>query len=375
MSVTLSSGSSRCLRVLMLSTDLNRGGLPLRLVQLARALPAAGVTPIVGCLSRPGPLSEELASAGIETFACDAAGRFDASCLARLARHIARIDPDLIHASLFHANLAARLVGRVDRRRPILTSSVTIEIERRWHRPVEALTAGASDLHVANSAAVASHLVEDLGFPPSRVRVVPNAVDLAAIDAAAPVPRAALGRGDPLMVWAGRMDPVKNLGTFVAVVEEVSKRRHVLAALVGDGPARARTEALIARRGLAGVIRLAGWQDAVAAWLKAAAVLLFPSHTEGSPNVVLEAMAARCPVVASNVPACVELLGDDRGWLCPPRDVACLSRAVEQVLSDNDARRRRVQSAREYVEKRHALQDVVATWRTLYDELVAGSQS
>ncbi len=361
------------LRVLLLSTDLERGGLPMRLVQLARALPGAGVTPIVGCLARRGPLSGELESAGIGTFACDAHGRFDVACVARLARHIARIDPDLVHASLFHANLAARLVGRRDRRRPVITSSVTIEVERRWHRLGEGLTSGGSDVHVANSAAVARHLVDELGFAPGRVRVIRNAVDVEAIEAAAAVPleRHGLADGVPLVGWAGRMDKVKNLETFVSVIERLRARRPVQAVLWGDGAERSRLEALAASRGLRHAVRFAGWAQRLGGCLKACDVLLFPSLTEGSPNVVLEAMAAGCPVVASRIAACEELLSGGRGWLCGARDVAALTGAVEMALSDKRARGIAIESARAYVRLHHQMQDVVWRWRELYDELMA----
>ncbi|MFQ5428961.1 MAG: glycosyltransferase [Phycisphaerae bacterium] len=360
-------------RVMMLSTDLEKGGLPLRLATLARRLRAADLEPIVGCLARRGPLSAELEAAGIETFSCDAAGGFDASCLARLARQVRRLRPDLIHSALFHANLAARMVGQLDRDRPIVTSTVTIEIERRWHRLLESLTIERSDLHVANSRAVAKHLREDLGFPPRRVTVIPNGLDIAAIDAAAPARRGELGVDEqvPLIVWAGRLDPVKNLETFVRVIERVRAQRDVRALVLGDGPARPAIERLAADLRLQRVVQFFGWSENVVGCLKSADVLLFPSWTEGSPNVVLEAMASRCPVVASAVPGCAELIDTGRtGLLCPAADVACFARAVIGLLEDRSAAQRLAAAARDQVVRRHEIGAVVRVWREAYERLV-----
>ena len=361
------------LRVLMLMTDLQRGGLPLRLVRLAEALRAFDIQPTVGSLAVRGPLSEHLESLGIETFSCDGRGPYDAACLERLARRVREVRPDLIHSALFHANIAARLVGRLDRPRPIITSTVTIEIERSWHRWLEALSADRSDRHVANSEAVARHLRDDLGFPPQQLEVIPNGLDVGAIDAVPRVDRGAWGfeKDVPLIVWAGRMDPVKNLNVFVEVIEAVSRRRAVRAVLVGDGPERPRIEELIAERGLGGRITLAGWSEDVAGWIKTADLMLFPSRTEGSPNAVIEAMLCRCPVVASDLPATRELLWPGAGRLCPALDVDGFSGAIEDLLDDAGSRERMVGTARARAEERHDLPKVVARWVDLYGRTVS----
>jgi len=354
----------------MLSTDLQRGGLPMRLARLAVRLREVGVAAVVGCLAGRGPVSEELAAADVETFACDADGPRDLRCLARLAEHVRRVDPDVIHASLCHANVAARLVGRLDRRRPIITSTVTIEIERYWHRLLECLTGGWSDLHVANSSAVARHLCVDLAFPPERIEIVPNAVAFDEIDEAPPIDRSAQGLAPdvPLVVWAGRMDPVKNLPTFIEVVERIYRRSPVQAVLLGDGPERERVERVIRERRLGSVIMVARWSAQVANWLKAADCLLFPSLTEGSPNVVIEAMAAGCPVVASDIPACRELIEDGvHGRLGGAYAVDDLAAAVEAVCADRQWRERTVLAARRRVAARHGMDEVLSRWRRVYE--------
>ncbi len=364
------------LRVLMLATDLQRGGLPLRLVALARRIRDLDVEPIVGCLARPGPLSATLERDGITTFACNAAGRFDASCLIRLARHVREFNPDLIHSALMHANLAARLVGRLDRRRPIVTSTVTIEIERLWHRWVESFTASASDLHVANSEAVARHLREEVGCSFDRLRIIPNGVDLDLIDAAPPVCRGEFGIPEKcrLLVWAGRIDPIKNLEVFIDCVSRLQPRMPLRAVLIGEGPARARWERLSTTMGLERVVRFIGWSDNVPGWIKSADALMFPSRTEGAPNLVLEALACRCPVIASDIPACAELLDGGRaGILCPPHDGAVFAKALETLLTDRPHAERLAEAGRRLVETRHRLEDVARQWRGLYDEVTAGS--
>ncbi|HPF40770.1 MAG TPA: glycosyltransferase [Phycisphaerae bacterium] len=362
------------IRVLYLSTDLQRGGLPLRLVQLVRRLATMGVTPIVGCLAARGPLNDVLEAEGIETFHCDARGGWDPTCLLRFARVVRRVNPDLIHASLFHANLAARLCGRIDRSRPVITSTVTIEVERRWHRRIEGLSCGLSSAHVANSDAVASHLVDELGFPPGLTRVIPNGIDIDAIDAAPPISRASFGiRNDtPLVVWAGRMDPVKNVDTLIEAVVRVNQRRGVQLALVGDGPDRRRIQTLVDNCAASPCVSFVGWSDNVAGWLKSADALVFPSRTEGCPNVVLEAMAARCPVIASRIPPHAQLLADGAaGRLCAWNDPAEFAGAILEELAA-DGRTDRREFARERLLRNHALAGAAERWLDCYREFLGG---
>ncbi len=362
------------IRVMILATDLERGGLPLRLLRLAPTLRACGVEPIIGCLARPGPVSGELQRAGFETFSCDAVGRFDVSCLRRLASHVRRVNPDVLHGALFHANLAVRLVGRLDRARPVVTTTVTIEIERRWHRWVESMTAGLSDVHVANSRAVAEHLVGELGFPADRVVVIPNAVDAARIASAPLIDRAAWGISDDeaLVIWVGRMDPVKNLHTLIEGIGMVKQARRVVAVLIGDGPERGRVERQIARCHLEDTVRLVGWRADAASWMRSADALVLTSRTEGSPNVVLEAIAAGCPVVASDLPSCRELIVDSSlGQLCRVGDAGDFARGLATVLTAG--RRSLDGESRCRLMERHDLCAIGRLWRGVYEMAMSHS--
>ncbi len=354
---------------MMLSTDLQPGGYPLRLSRLAVALREHGIEPVVGCLARRGPLHETLEAAGVSTFSCDARGGFDALCLPRLARHVRRINPDLIHAGLFHANVAARLVGRLDRARPIITSTITIEIERHWHRWGEALTGGWSDLHIANAPSVAEHVRTDLGFSSDRVVLLRNGIDLTAVDQTPPARRSELGipEGVPLLIWAGRMDPIKDLPTFVETAAKVHESHGAHALLLGDGPQRGRIELLVADRKLTDVIHMPGWRLDVVAWLKSADLLLFPSRTEGSSNVMLEAMAAGCSVVASDIAPCRDLVDTGlNGILCPPGSVGQFTTACRGLLDSPKKRYSISQYARARVELQHSLPSVVGELIRLY---------
>ena len=189
----------RTSRVLLLVTDLERGGTPLRLARLASGLRERGLEVHVGCLARPGPVSRDLDAAGIPNFACNACRVRDVGALWRLVGHVRRIRPDVIHSTLTHANVAARIVGLLCGV-PVVTSTATIEVERKWHAWAERLSAGFG--HIVNSEAVADHVRRVFAIRAGRF-VIPPSIDLpgsrAAVSAGVAPPAAGVappGAGD-----------------------------------------------------------------------------------------------------------------------------------------------------------------------------------
>lgn len=357
------------LRPLILTTDLKPGGLPWRMTRLAIALRERGHRPIVGCLGGRGELHGILEEQGVATFACGATRVSDVRAVAALRGVIRRENPDLIHASLFHANLAARWMGRLDCERPIITSTVTIEIERRWHRWGEMLTAGRSTLHAVNSNAVARHVIGDLGVDPGRVVVIPNGLDLRAIERTPPVNRGRFGLPDtsPLVVWAGRLDPVKQLETVVDAMGALHDAAGAFGVMLGDGPRREALAEYVRATGRTNCVRMLGWSEDVIGWLKAADLMLLCSRTEGSPNVVLEALACGCSVVASDIASCRELLDEGRrGLLAPVGDVAAFAAAGRRVLTNPEQQAIR-RAGMDYVRDQHDMDRVVDRWIALYE--------
>jgi glycosyltransferase involved in cell wall biosynthesis len=297
------------MRVSLLVTDHAEGGTPLRFARLARGLQERGAEVQYGCLAAAGPLTERLAAEGIETFAAGARGPGDLRAIARLRDAWCAWRPDLVHAALFHSNLVARWLGR-RLRLPVVTTTATIERERRWHLPLERLTAGWDCGRIVNSRTLAEHVIHDLGAPPGRVWVTSPSVAMPALRPRDDVRRALdLPAGVFAVLWAGRVDPVKRVEFILAAAQRM-RGQGVWFGIVGDGPDRGRLERLADALRLQDTVRFLGWRRDWTSLLPAADAFAFPSLTEGMPNAVLEAMAAGVPVIASDRPAHRELRGD-----------------------------------------------------------------
>jgi teichuronic acid biosynthesis glycosyltransferase TuaC len=150
--------------------------------------------------------------------------------------------------------------------------------------------------------------------------------------------RAALGidPGEEVVAYVGRMDVRKGLRELIEAAASLHERRPRLRCyLVGDGSDEGTLRELIAQKGASDYVRLMPpcRTDGVAQWMAAADLVTLPSYKEGCPNVVLEALAAGRPVVATNVGGIPELMDDSSGRLVPAMDSSALAGALDQVLA------------------------------------------
>ena len=167
------------------------------------------------------------------------------------------------------------------------------------------------------------------------IEVIPNGVD---VERFRPVDRS--GREGLRLLFVGRLREFKGLQFVLEAMGETGDPR-VCLDIVGEGPYRAELGRRVAQHDLADRVTFHGWLAPadVPERYAAADALVLPSFAEGSPNVILEAMAAGLPVVASDAPGCREAVRDaETGLLVPVGDVAGLRRAFDHLARDPDER-------------------------------------
>ena len=164
-----------------------------------------------------------------------------------------------------------------------------------------------------------------------RLHVVHCGIDPSQFPAPAPIPE-----GGPHLVAIGRLTEQKG---FALLVEALARAAPALPGLrltlIGDGPLRPALEAVIAAHGMQDRIRLTGWraEAAVRQHLAEATALILPSFAEGLPVVLMEAMAAGRPVIATAIAGVPELVTGDTGWLVPAGDVQALAEAIASLAA------------------------------------------
>lgn len=152
--------------------------------------------------------------------------------------------------------------------------------------------------------------------------------------------RATSEPGTGRLVFVGRLAAVKGVAVLLQALAKARQSAGELSlTLIGDGPERASIEAEVRRLGLGEVVTFTGYlgQDAVAEHLQSASALVLPSFAEGVPVVLMEAMAAGLPVVATRVGGVAELVADGvSGVIVAPGDEDALAQAIITVATNPD---------------------------------------
>jgi glycosyltransferase involved in cell wall biosynthesis len=310
---------------------------------------------------------------GVDVRGCGGRGGWDIRVLPRLARIMRETEPDIVHALLFHANLAARLtaweVGISPDR--VVCEIQTVEVERRWHLTVDRWTHRGCRFTIGNSPSVIDHLASRAGIPRDRLRLVRGGIDPGPIRRATPIGRSMLDlpADAPIVLWAGRLDPIKGLTILIDSFRTIAADYGAHLLLAGTGPLQDQLAAQVGRMGLSEHVHLLGARRDVPPLLKAADVFALPSRTEGLPNALLEAMAAGCAIVTTNVPGCRDLIQhEETGLVVPYGDTAALGSAVQRLLDDRPLARRLGRAAAAAVGRDWHIDKTYAAYHAIYEE-------
>lgn len=364
----------RPIRIAFCITDLDPGGAERALVQLVTRLDRTRWEPAVYCLSGPGALVEVLHSAEIPVTCLGARGRTDLGVILRLKRELRRFRPEIVQTFLFHANIAGRLAGRLAGIPHCVSGIRVAERRSRWPLWLDRVTNRLVATNVCVSRAVADFSIKIAQLPRAKVVVIPNGVEIAPFVKAERLDLTALGlpASARVIIAVGRLDPQKGLVHLLeAFPTLVARHDDVHLLLVGDGPERARLTRIVAEQGLTHRVHFAGWRPDVPRLLKSAYCLALPSLWEGMPNVVLEAMAASLPVVATSVEGVDELVVPNQtGLIVPPESSVDLSAALELLLSDSDRARAMGQAGCKRVESQFSWDKAAASYAALYRQIL-----
>lgn len=357
--------------------QLVQGGAERQLLTLLEGIRRERFQPTVFCLSDlVEPMGPLVRATGTEVVVVPRRGHFDVSRVFRLARELRERRIQLLHAYLLEANIYAGLARLRTGRIPLITSNRNAAPSRNLVRHVFdrwGLARGARIL--VNSEDLLRFTRSEYGLPPERFELVYNGLDLARFDAAGRDEKLreelGAGSGELLVGTLGRVVPQKNPELFLEVAKRVAARRpEARFVWVGTGEMEGWMAAELRRRGLGPVVRLAGARADVPRVLKALDLVLQTSRAEGLPNVVLEAMAAGRPVVATDVGGTRELL-DDLGRLCPAGAVEPLADAVLEMLGDPEGRRLAGQAGRRRAEERFSAAAMVRKMERLYETVLS----
>jgi len=382
-------------RVLMVIDTLEVGGAERSLLELARHLRSfeALVAPVFhdGALAVTDPGADggggNRNDEGVRILRRDT--EVETGWLAgwrRLETLVREIRPHLVHSTLFRTGLLARTVCRL-RHVPLVHTLVNEPISwpsrpgrrlpRRLLQEIDRRTARWVGRFVANSRAVARSQAAALRLPLEEIEVIyrgrdpgryrPRPEQRQSVRRELGIPSAA-----PLLLNVGRLRPPKGQRDAVRALPEILRQLpRTRLVLVGDGPERSALESLGRELGIEDRMILLGTRDDVPRLLAAADVFVFPSHAEGHPGALIEALMTGLPVVASDIDPHRETLSERVGHLVPVGDPDALARAVCDLLTHPDRARALGETALSRARERFGAGIMAARYEDVYRGLLA----
>lgn len=358
-------------KVCFVLPSLAGGGAERAAVQILNGLDPSAWDRSMYLFQKDGPYLDEL-SGDVRLFAGSNPARLGRWY--QLRRFIADTRPDLVvsflsYFTVLSAVRAALTGARVVFNQQTPMSGFLEDADYPWRRPfqkqafaaVTRLGYAAADLVITSSRGVARDLTSAFGVDPSRVRVLPNPVDVDAVRAAAAdsIDEEHAARWTrPVIVAAGRLADAKNYPLLIDALALVRARVPATLFVLGEGERGEALRQLAAARGLGDAITWCGFQANPWKYMARADVFALTSRYEGFGNVLVEAMACGVPVVATRSPGTEDIVTDGVNGFLVRHSPEAVAASLTRLLSNQDERERMSQAARESAE--HFARPVIA---------------
>ncbi len=343
------------------------------LVNLAGSLEKMGCRSIVGVFRNAHRPHVEVAThaqnRGLHVEIISCRGKADRKAVDRIRQCIRDHSVDLVHMHGYKADLYGYAAAR-DLGRPVIATYHIDWPDRgialRVYHVLDRLVVRRFDRIVAVSDKIARSLQRS-GVPREKVTTIPNGIDLSAF--ARPASGVPISdRPGRVVGLVGRLTPQKGPEYFLRAARSVlDALPDVVFAFIGGGPERERLEALSRELGIERSVVFAGQRNDMPAVYASLDLVVLPSINEGLPMALIEALAARRPVVATRVGAVPELIEHERtGLLVEPRDVAGLQAAIRRLLTDSELGRRLGENGHVLVNQRFSAEAMAQSYLSLY---------
>lgn len=329
---------------------------------------------IVYHLFGDGTFRKAFEDAGVHVVNINANGNFDIRAFSRFVCRLRADSPDVLHTHSPISGLWGRPAAHIVGINNIISTEHNVHDGYPLpHRLANGLTLPLADSVVANSAATARSLRwwerPLLRAAGTQIETIPNGIELerfetATADGTPNMP------DSPLVGTLGTHDEQKGFDVLLDALSLLDGPHEPYATIIGDGPAHDDLRAFASHRGLDDRVDFPGRVPSVPPYLAAFDIAVFPSRWEGFGLVAAEAMATGTPVVASDIPAFREVVGD-AGVLVTPEDPAALAEGIDKLLNNPNHRASLATQGLKRVRERFSVEHVAEQYADLYRTFAA----
>lgn len=353
-------------KIMFIIWALEVGGAERLLVKLAQNIPKSSYDISLVCISREGVWADELKQAGIDVICMNKRTGFDPFILPRLIKLIKRMKPDIVNTYLWTADLWGRLAAICAGVKNIVVTEQNVDIWKRWyHISIDKILFRWTQYAICVSDEVVNYYKNVVGLKDKQLVMIPNAIDISLFnrDTIQGELRTQLGIKDNEFIFtcSARLHVQKAHEVLIEAVNILNNNSDIdfCVLLVGEGQRNDELRNLVETKRLNNRIKFLGLRQDIPNILLQSDAFVLSSDYEGLSLAILEAMAARLPIVATTVGGNTQVVDNGvTGFLVPPRDPLLLADAMSHLVKDLKLAKQMGNSGRALVEGKYDIRSV-----------------
>ncbi len=369
--------SVRRKRVLYVIWSLDLGGAEQVVLNLVQSIDPKRFEPQVLCLNGKGRYAEVLERRGIKISAMNKRPKFDPLLIPRMVRFIKKERIDLIHTHLFTSNLWGRIAAWLSGV-PVIATEHNQDIWKKpFHFFIDRVLFNATGKIIFVSKMVEQFYQSHLPSLNGKACVIYNGIDTGKFSGTNQAPldlkkKFGFNDGSKVLGMVGRLVPQKGHVYFLDALNMLRTKGYKVCGLItGDGPMRDELHTYAYDHGLRNFVAFSGFRNDMENVYRAMDIFVLSSEYEGFPLVVLEAMAANIPIVATPVGGVVECLRDNENSLLVPfAERKQLADALEKLLVNESLGIGLAKTALREVQTRFSVEEMARQTENVYEEVL-----
>ncbi len=365
---------------------LDFGGLENGLVNLINNMPTDKYRHVIICASDYTDFKKRIKNPEVDVYALHKKPGNDFGAYVRLWKLLRKLKPDIVHT---------RNLGTIEYVIPSVLAGVKYRIHGEHGRDMSDID-GTNKKYImlrrfygrfmhrfiALSQDLAQWLLNTVEIAPKKVVQLYNGVDLSRFQSENIKEKPAsqfsqINSGDIVIGTVGRLQAEKDQSTLINAFAKVkakttSNNSKLKLLIIGDGPDRAKLEALVAGKGLSESIIFSGARNDIPELLASMRIFVLPSRGEGISNTILEAMASSLPVIATNVGGNPELVEENEtGMLVPSNNADKMAEAILLYINDLPLAEQQGKAGRQRVEALFSMNKMIENYTKVYDSVMS----
>jgi glycosyltransferase involved in cell wall biosynthesis len=375
------------IKILFVIENIFFGGGERAFAQIINALDKTKYEIYVACF--PGGHFEEQIKNRAKLLSIDLRNRFNLTNISKLARLMRDNKVQIVHTQGGRGGFFARTAAKIAKV-PVIISTIAMPVEgfnvgiikKSCYMALDRFSERYAHRFIAVSEALKQTLIENHKIPSENVVTIYNGIEIDKYTGIEHAERELkeefnISPDNILIGYVGRLTWQKGLKYFIEAMHLIKQNNSDLVdkityLIVGEGEEKACLEKKVADLKLKDNVIFAGFRQDIKKIISALNILVLPSLREGQPIILLEAMAVRTPIIASDIEGIKETIEDKiSGFLVNPRDPHAIANAIVDVIKNPDIAWELVENARKTVEQKFNLKDKIAQHERLYESLIA----